>query len=75
LLIVGIPGYATWKNIWRQIDRRLLQRCHIPWERGSGPNKIASTGSRKHDKVVNCDVNLVQEEEEEEEEEDWCTVY
>jgi hypothetical protein len=44
------------------------------WERESGPNKIASTGSRKHDKVVNCDVNLVQEEEEEEEEE-WCTVY
>jgi hypothetical protein len=39
------------------------------WERESGPNKIASTGSRKHDKVVNCDVNLVQEEEE------WCTVY
>ncbi len=39
------------------------------WERESGPNKIASTGSRKHDKVVNCDVNLVQEEEEEEEEE------
>jgi len=45
------------------------------WERESGPNKIASTGSRKHDKVVNCDVNLVQEEEEEEEEEEWCTVY